>query len=140
MARAGQLVERFYHEVWNRADEETAREILAPDFRFRGSLGPEKHGPEGFITYMRLIHAALANYTCEIEELLEDGPRAASRMRFSGLHRGPLFGIPATGRQIAWSGAAFFETDGTRITALWVLGDVDSVKCQLGVEDGLTAP
>jgi hypothetical protein len=36
------LIERFYNEVWNRADEVVAREILHPEFCFRGSLGEEK--------------------------------------------------------------------------------------------------
>src|SRR5215469_12361041 len=49
------LIERFYHEVWNRADEVVAREILHPEFCFRGSLGEEKRGPDGFITYLRMI-------------------------------------------------------------------------------------
>ena len=133
MASARQLVERFYYDVWNQADENVARLILAPAFRFRASLGPEKRGPEGFIEYLRLIHAALADYTCEIEDLVEETYRAAARMRFSGRHRGTLFGVEATGRQIAWSGAAFFETNDNQITALWVLGDIDSVKQQLGL-------
>jgi len=47
-----ELVERFYHEVWNRADEDVAREILHADFQFRGSLGPVYRGPDGFIGYM----------------------------------------------------------------------------------------
>jgi hypothetical protein len=34
------LVERFYYQVWNRANENAAREILHAEFRFRGSLGP----------------------------------------------------------------------------------------------------
>jgi predicted ester cyclase len=126
-----ELVERFYYEVWNRADETAAKEILYPDFRFRGSLGAEHHGPEGFIAYMRSIHAALANYTCTIDDLIATDNRAAARMTFSGVHRGRLFSVEATGREIRWSGAAFFSTDGRRITALWVLGDVDSVKQQL---------
>ena len=131
-----QLVERFYHEVWNHADEAVAREILHSDFRFRASLGPEKVGPEGFIEYMRLIHAALSGYTCAIQEIVEQGERAAVRLRFAGIHRGPFFGVPATGREIAWSGAAFFEAGGDRITTLWVLGDVDAVKQQLGLAGG----
>lgn len=126
------LIERFYHEVWNEADEAVAREILHPEFRFRASLGPEKSGPDGFIEYMRLIHAALSGYTCTIEDIIEQGERAAARMRFAGLHRGPLFGVAPTGLRIAWSGAAFFTTDGRQITSLWVLGDVDAVKQQLG--------
>lgn len=132
------LVERFYHEVWNRADEATARAILHPDFTFRASLGPVRTGPEGFIDYMRAIHAALAEYTCTIEELIEQDRRAAARMRFAGRHRGELFGVPATGRPVAWAGAAFFRTDGRQIVGLWVLGDVDALKRQLGAEAGST--
>ena len=126
------LVERFYHEAWNQADEAVAREILSPDFRFRASLGPEKTGPDGFIDYMRLIHAALGGYTCTIEEIVAEDRRAAARMRFAGTHRGPFFGVAPTFRPIAWSGAAFFAMAGDRITSLWVLGDVDSVRQQLG--------
>lgn len=129
------LIERFYHEVWNRADEAVACKILHPDVIFRGSLGTEKRGVDGFIDYMRTVHAALENYTCTIEEIIENGQRAAARMKFSGRHRATFFGVAPTGREIAWSGAAFFEADGQRITVLWVLGDIDAVKQQLGIAD-----
>lgn len=131
---AGDLVRRFYDVVWNGADEQVAREILHPHFSFRASLGPERQGPEGFINYMQAIHAALGEYTCTIDELLVDGQKAAARMTFGGRHQGEFFGVSATGRSIAWAGAAFFETDGRQITRLWVLGDVDGVKQQLGVD------
>ena len=120
-----ELVERFYHEVWNRADEVAAREILHPDFHFRGSLGPEHRGPDGFIAYMRSIHAALANFTCTIDDLIATHDRAAARMTFSGVHRGRLFSVDPTGREIRWPGAAFFTTDGRQSRrfgrlAMWI--------------------
>ncbi len=126
------LVERFYYEAWNRADEGVAREILHPEFRFRASLGPERRGPDGFIDYMRSIHAALANYTCIIDDLVTTQDRAAARLTFKGIHRGRFFEVDPTGREITWAGSAFFKTDGHRIVELWVVGDVDSVKRQLG--------
>jgi len=126
------LVERFYHEVWNTADEDVAREILHKDFKFRASLGPERTGPDGFITYLRAIHAALADYECVIQDLIETGNRAAAKMYFHGRHQGPFFDVPATGKTIDWAGAAFFTTDGAQITELWMLGDIDAVKSQLG--------
>jgi steroid delta-isomerase-like uncharacterized protein len=128
---ARRLVEQFYYEVWNNADETIAREILHPDFQFRASLGPERHGLDGFLDYMRSIHAALARYECVIEDLIESGDRAAARMQFKGVHRGSFFGVPATGREIVWTGAAFFTIDRGLITNLWVLGDIDAVKQQL---------
>lgn len=126
------LVERFYHDVWNNADEDAAREILHSDFRFRASLGPERRGPDGFIDYLRSIHAALADYTCTIDELVSTEDRAAARMTFKGVHRARFFGVEATGREIKWVGGAFFKTDGRQIVDLWVVGDIDSVKRQLG--------
>ena len=81
---------------------------------------------------MRSIHAALADYECIIDDIIESGSRAAARMRFRGMHRGLFFGVPATGREVMWSGAAFFTIDAGRIFRLWVLGDIDAVKRQLG--------
>lgn len=134
MATPQHLVERFYHEVWDLADEAVAKEILAPDFRFRGSLGPEKAGVDGFIEYLRAVHASLGDFRCVIQSLLVSERRAAAQMLFRGIHQAALFGVPATGALIEWSGAAFFETNGEQITALWVLGDVDAVKQQLGAQ------
>lgn len=130
------LVRRFYAEVWDRADEDVARAILDPGFAFRGSLGPERRGVDGFIDYMRAVHAALGEYRCIVDELVATESRAAARMTFTGIHRGGFFGVPATGRRITWAGAAFFAVAGGRIASLWVLGDIDAVKAQLGAAEG----
>ena len=126
-----ELVEAFYTEVWNRADEDRAREILADSFRFRGSLGAERVGPDGFIAYMRDVQRALGDYRCIIDELVTDGDRAAARMRFTGEHRAEFPGVAATGRQITWAGAAFFRFEDGKIAELWVLGDLAALRRQL---------
>jgi steroid delta-isomerase-like uncharacterized protein len=128
---AKELVERFYDEVWNKADERVAREILDADFRFRASLGPELRGPDGFTVYLRAVHAAVGNFTCTIEELIATEDAAAAKMLFHGIHRGKFFGVAATGRTVHWSGAAFFAMRDGRIASLWVLGDIDGLKRQL---------
>jgi predicted ester cyclase len=51
-----------------------------------------------------------------------------------------FFGIPPTGREVVWSGAAFFRTTGHQIVSLWVLGEVDAVKRQLGVASTSSGP
>lgn len=128
---AAELVERFYHRVWNEADETEARTILARDFRFRGSLGPELRGQDGFIAYMRAVRDALGGFTCRIEEMIAAADHAAARMTFHGRHRGPFFGIGPSGQEIRWSGAAFFKIRDDKIVELWVLGDIEGIRRQL---------
>ncbi len=141
MNHAEALVQRFYHQLWNQADDSVAWDILSPDFRFRGSLGPEKIGVDGFLNYMRGVHAALADYRCDILDMVSQDQRVAARMRFGGRQQGPLLGVASTDRYLSWSGAAFFEMDTVAlseqegpklaIARLWVLGDLDSLKQQL---------
>jgi steroid delta-isomerase-like uncharacterized protein len=126
-----ELVERFYDQVWNRADEGAAHDILDANFIFRGSLGPQLRGPDGFIVYLRAVHAAIGNFTCTIEDLITTEDRAAAKVLFHGTHRAKFFGVEATSRSIQWSGAAFFTVRNGRIAELWVLGDVDDVKRQV---------
>lgn len=126
------LVESFYADVWNRRDRVRAHEIIASDFRFRGSLGPEKRGVAGFLAYVDAVHAALGDYTCHIKDLIETPQRVAARMLFRGIHQAEFFGVPATHRTIEWAGAAFFTIREGQLAELWVLGDVDAIKAQLG--------
>jgi predicted ester cyclase len=128
------LVNRFYDDVWNRLDDETAHSILHPDFAFRGSLGTDYQGPSGFLDYRRRITAALSGFTCQVDDLVSARTRAAARVTFRGTHHGTLFGVSATGRVIEWTGAAFFTSDGRQLLKLWILGDVDDVKRQLGAD------
>jgi predicted ester cyclase len=48
-----------------------------------------------------------------------------------GRHRGRFFGIAPSGREIRWSGAAFFKSRDSKIIELWVLGDIEGIRRQL---------
>jgi len=125
------LVRRFYDEVWNQADEAVAREILAADLSFRGSIGEERVGADGFIDYMRKIHHAFADYHCRIDHLVADTESAAARMTFGGLHCESLWGEKPTGHTVTWAGAAFFTVKDGQIATIWVLGDTENLRRQL---------
>jgi steroid delta-isomerase-like uncharacterized protein len=137
LADSRSLVEAFYNEVWNKRDYALAKQILSPDLRFRGSLGSQTLGVPALLAYVDEVHAALSDYRCQIEELIVEESRAAARMTFAGCHRGPLFGVAGTGRDLSWVGAAFFEMSEGRIASLWVLGDLDGLKQQLNGRQAL---
>lgn len=124
-------VESFYADVWNRRDKSKIPMLLCPDFTFRGSLGQTRSGHDGFADYVDFIHAALADYRCDILELVVEEPKAFARMRFSGVHRADFFGYSPTNMPLEWAGAALFTFAGSKVADLWVLGDVHSLLLQL---------
>ncbi len=125
---AAALVAEFYEVLWNRHRLEEMPRLLERDFVFRGSLGQEQRGHAGFADYVDMVHAALGDYTCTIEELLVDQGMVFAKMMFSGTHRGEFMGYAPTGRPVAWQGAALFRFRAGRICDAWVLGDLKSLE------------
>jgi steroid delta-isomerase-like uncharacterized protein len=125
------LVRAFYDRIWNAGDLAAVDELMDEECSFRGSLGTEVRGREGFKDYVRSVRGALSDYRCEILDCVAEGERAAAKMRFSGLHTAPFRGHPPTGKQVHWNGAAFFRFAGGVIAEVWVLGDLAGLDAVL---------
>jgi predicted ester cyclase len=130
--RITDLVLRFYRDAWNPWDDLAIDELLAEDFVFRGSLGDEARGRDGFRAYRDKVRAAFPDFHNEVQDLVADGQRAAVRLLCTGRQDGELFGIEATGRRVAYEAAAFFRASHTALLEAWVLGDVAGLRAQLG--------
>lgn len=126
-----EAVRRFYEVVWNACDKSAIPALFHEDFTFRGSLGELRKGHAGLADYVDKVHGALADYRCDIEQLIVEGDVAFARMLFSGVHRAELLGHAATGKPVSWAGAAVFTFRGERIADLWVLGDLHALERQL---------
>ena len=127
-----QLVQAFYIELWNRWDDDAVDTVLAPDFTFRGSLGNETRGRAGWREYRDLVRAGSSDFHNDVQILVVDGTQAAARLLYSGTHDGPLAGIAPMGARFSYAGAAFFTAHHGQLTSAWVLGDLGSLREQLG--------
>lgn len=128
---ATELMRAFYERIWNAGDTGAAEDLLAEDFAFRGSLGPEMRGREAFCDYVRMVRTALDRYRCEVLDCVTEGEQVFAKMRFSGIHVGQFRGYAPTGRPVQWLGAALFRVRGPLISELWVLGDLLSLEADL---------
>jgi len=131
-ARNEAVIRRFYDRLWNRWELELADEIVAPDVRFRGSLGTELTGVEAFRDYVRDVQAAFPDWHNRIDELIATGDRVVARLTWSGTHRGELLGVAPTGRFVTYVGAAIFRLHDGRIEEGWVVGDTYELWRTLG--------
>ena len=131
MSYEKQQVQKFYEVIWNKHNKDAVPEVLHDSFKFRGSIGSEKQGYAGFIEYLDMVHAALADYQCEIKELIAEESKVFAKMQFSGVHQGEFMGSGPTGRRLVWDGAALFHFQNGKVVSLWVLGDLEALRAQL---------
>ena len=125
-------VETFFNVMWNNWDDATMRDILDPAIDFRGSIGLQVNGHDGFAGYMQTIRDAFPDFHNRIDEIIVTDDRAAARLTYTGTHDGPLFDHAATGAPIEYAGVAMFTMAGGKITKVWVLGDRLALLQQIG--------
>jgi steroid delta-isomerase-like uncharacterized protein len=125
------LVTRFYAVLWNAWDDAAVETVLADDFAFRGSLGTETTGRDGWRTYRDAVRQAAPDFRNDLIELVCEGDRAAARLVCSGHHRGQLLGLPGSGRPFRYDVTAFFRCRNGRLAEAWVLGDLEGLRYQL---------
>jgi steroid delta-isomerase-like uncharacterized protein len=125
------LVERFYALLWNAWDDAAVDDVLTDDFVFRGSLGAETTGRDGWRSYRDAVRRGAPDFRNDLVDLICEGDRAAARLLCSGQHQGLLLGLPGSGRRFRYDATAFFRCRDGRIAEAWVLGDVEGLRRQL---------
>ncbi len=125
------LVERFYHDLWNRFDKGLIPQLLADDVAFRGSLGQSCVGHHEFGEYVEFIRKSFPDFTNTLEELVSEGNRSFARLTYRGTHKGEIFGIAPTQQNVEYAGAALFRFRDGLIASVWVLGDMVGLLQQL---------
>ncbi len=124
-------VRKFYEALWDAHDKDEIPSVLHENFTFRGSLGQKKRGHAGFAEYVDMVHKALGDYKCIIEELVAEGNKVFAKMIFTGIHRDKFMDYSPTHKRVSWNGCALFTFEGELIKDVWVLGDLKNLEDQL---------
>lgn len=101
---------RYFYQIMNGMNEQTAQEILSQDFIFTLPTHPEPfHGPEGFMGLVHMLHGAFPDFYINPQEMVAGGDWVITRWIGGGTHTGgPLLtikgNVEATGK--------YFEIDG----------------------------
>ena len=58
------------------------------------------------------VRSAIPDFRAELQQQIVDGDRVASLWTFSGTHRGPLFGVPASGKSVHFQNVSIAQVRG----------------------------
>ena len=103
------LARRWFEEVWNSGSESAIDELFHPQGKAYGFPEPESilTGPEAFKTIHRHFHSAFTGIHIDIDDLIAEGDRVATRWTCTMIHNGDGLGFPATGKRVRLDGSSF---------------------------------
>ncbi|NUW33901.1 ester cyclase [Nonomuraea sp. SMC257] len=109
------IVRRFYDEVLNAGDLAVADEIVTPGFAPRGG---RVTGPEALRETARHLRSAVPDLRFDIEDMIGEGDRVATRWTLRGTHEGDFFGLPATGRPLEVRACVIFRLEDGKVAEI----------------------
>lgn len=126
-----QAVETLYR-AFTENDPDLVDAVLSPDWEDIPLAPGQVQGPEGIKTIIRNIAESLPDLKITIHDIVQEPGKIGVRAELSGTHRGALFGIAATGKQVSIRLHEFHTIKDGRLTTTWHLKDWLGLLSQLG--------
>lgn len=119
--RNKQLVSLLTLSLWGQRDETAIDRYFAEDYvQHSASAQPGREGVRGFF---RAMTSAIPDLEVTLEHLYAEGDRVFAFMRWTGTHRGELFGRAPSGRALTLRTAEVHRIAGGRIVEHWDVVD-----------------
>jgi steroid delta-isomerase-like uncharacterized protein len=122
------------YAAWNAHDPDAVAAVFAENAVLSEVGRPgDVRGRAAIRERAAMLLGAFPDFRLERIALVIDGDRHADRWVMTGTHRGPLFGLPATGRAVRVEGATFTRLGPDGLVAEDVhLTDFAGLMAQLG--------
>jgi predicted ester cyclase len=89
-------------------------------------------GPQGLKELVTTLRTAFPDLRLTVDDMVAEGDKVVDRFMARGTHQGELFGIAATGKQVAWLGIAIHRIVGGQLVETWASPDTLGLMRQLG--------
>jgi steroid delta-isomerase-like uncharacterized protein len=122
----------YYATVLNQGDVARLDGITVADYVEHDPLPGQGSGREGLKRKVEMLRDALASHYT-IEEIVAEGETVAVRWTSTGIHRGEILGIPATGRTFSIAGVDFHLMRDGLMAEHWHVVDQLGFLQQLGI-------
>lgn len=123
------LVERWFHDLFGRANIGALDDLAAPDFV---SYFPDgrvaARDREAFRGWLGWYLASFTEGDWTIHDVIGDGEKVVVRYSGRTTYRGGLLDIPSAGQRVTEMGVLIFRIEGGRVHEVWsALCDLDLV-------------
>lgn len=128
-----EIVRQFITRVLNEGDIDATAEYFCPDMVEEAPLPGQGPGIEGLKDVLCGMRESFPDMKWVVEEQIESDDKVVSRFTWSGTHRAPFLGVPATGRSVTVWGMVIDKFEGEKIKSTRIIMDALGLMAQLGV-------
>jgi steroid delta-isomerase-like uncharacterized protein len=120
-------------QVWGRGATALVDTLYADSVVDRMPIPGQPSGRAAMKDVVTLFRTAMPDLRMELHTVLACGDRGVDLWTLTGTHSAPLFGVPATGKRVQFSGIDMVRVAGGRIAEIWHVEEMAQFAEQLGV-------
>lgn len=125
------IARRYIEQVWNKGKLDLFDDVISPDV-IPHTSNPKVTNAESMKQALTMIRNAFADFRFTLDDELAVDGKVVHRWTISGTHQGELQGIPATGKDLVFSGITILRLSGGKIVEFWTQSDTMGMMQQLG--------
>lgn len=119
--------------VWGRGEVALVDSNYAADVVDRMPIPGQPAGRAALKDVVRAFRTAMPDLRMQLHAVLACGDHGVDLWTLTGTHSAPLFGVPATGRPVRFSGIDMVRVADGRIAELWHVEEMAQFAGQLGI-------
>ena len=125
------LIRRLFEEEINQKNLTAMESMVADGYvNHNDSVGPTSDIKQGE-KFLAAVFAAFPDMHVTIEDMIAEGDKVVVRNTWRGTFRGPWMGIPATGKEVTFTGIVIWKINNGKITDRWANINFNEVLQQL---------
>jgi steroid delta-isomerase-like uncharacterized protein len=121
-----------FAEAVNTGNYDLFDEVVAPDSIDHDPAPRQVAGPKGYRALFTEMRSAFPDMKAEPVELVADEDAIAFAYTFTGTHKGPFMGVPATGKKVKIRGMQISKFSNGKMVERWGSSDQLGILQQIG--------
>ncbi len=128
-----EVVTGFFMEGYVRHNYDFLMEHMAPDYLDHSPCAARTNAQ--CVAVLKNTEKNFSDMQVEISDLIEEDNKVAIRARFTAIHSGEVFGIPATGKRVSFEALEIFRMEDGKIVESWGCWPDQQIEEQLLTEE-----
>ena len=121
------FIRQFVEEVQNQHDVAAMDKFFSPQFVNYDIIAGLPKDLEGSKELHRILFTAFPDLKTVIHQQAAEGDKVWTYKSATGSHQGPLFHVPATGKEVSWKVIDIMTIREQKIIEHWVVSDFSNV-------------